>query len=51
MATSYFDNMFVDLDWFEIPLTHMSREEIASLAYALGLDPHVSRDELAYAMV
>ena len=51
MATSYFDNMFVDLDWFEVPLMHMSREELATLADALGLDPNSSRDELAYAMI
>ena len=51
MANSYFDNMFVDLDWFEIPLVHMSREELASLADALGLDVNASRDELAYAMI
>jgi len=51
MATSFFDNMFVDLDWFEVPLTHMSREELSSLADAMGLNVNASRDELAYAMI
>jgi len=51
MYTSYFDNLFVEMDWFELPLMHMSREELASLADALGLDVNVSRDELAYAMI
>jgi hypothetical protein len=51
MASSYFDNLFVDLDWFEVPLMHMSREELSALADALGLDVYASRDELAHAMI